>query len=61
MVTSAPCSRSFLVKWKPMNPAPPVTKIFLSLMLCAMKLTISLYLYWTSVNVYVEVECYKSF
>ena len=39
MVTFAPKSVSFLHRWKPMNPAPPVTKIFFPLS-CAMKFTI---------------------
>ena len=39
MVTFAPSSVSFLLRWKPMNPAPPVTRIFFPLS-WAMKFTI---------------------
>jgi len=46
---------------KPMNPAPPVTRIFFPFRGCAMAITISLYPFVEVNRVYVEVECYKDF
>lgn len=43
MVTSAPNAVSLVQRWKPMNPAPPVTKIFFPSSGCVMQLTIKLY------------------
>jgi len=43
-----------------MNPAPPVTSIFLFLS-CVMKITIKLYSFVGVNRVYVAGECYKDF
>lgn len=41
IVTFAPKSVSFLVRWKPMKPAPPVTSMFFPLS-CFMKLKLTI-------------------